>query len=45
MNICIYNTRTINDLNTDALDTMLYEIENINWDVIGFSETKIKKVR
>ena len=40
MNICTYNTRTINDLNTDALDTMLYEIENINWDVIGFFRNK-----
>ena len=22
---------------------MLYEIENINWDIIGFSETKEKE--
>ena len=43
MNICTYNPRTINDLNTHALDTMLYEIENINWDIIGFSETKEKE--
>ena len=43
MNICTYNPRTINDLNTHALDTMLYEIEKINWDIIGFSETKEKE--
>ena len=42
INICTYNTRTINDLNTDTRDTMLQELENVNWDVIGFSETKEK---
>ena len=38
-----YNTRTINDLNTNARNTMLQEIENLNWCVIGFSETKKKE--
>ena len=42
INICTYNTRTINDLNTDARDAMLQELENVNWDVIGFSEMKEK---
>ena len=40
MNICNYNTRTLNDNN---LDILLNEIENINWDIIGLSETKIPK--
>ena len=44
LNICSYNPRTINDLNTHALDTMLYEISNIKWDIIGFSETKETKI-
>ena len=26
INVCTYNTRTINDSNTDPLDTMLHEI-------------------
>ena len=42
-NICTYNTRTINDLNHEALETMLYEIQDINWDIIGLSETKMKE--
>ena len=42
-NICTYNTRTINDLHDDALDVMLQELSNVNWDVIGLSETKMKE--
>ena len=42
-NICIYNPLTINDLNSYSLDTMLHELNNINWDIIGFSETKVKE--
>ena len=42
-NICTYNTRTINDLNHEALETMLYEIQDINWGIIGLSETKMKE--
>ena len=42
-NICTYNPRTINDLNSHSLDTMLHELNNINWDIIGFSETKAKE--
>ena len=42
-NICTYNPRTINDLNSYSLDTMLHEVNNINWDIIGFSETKVKE--
>ena len=45
INVCIYNPRTINVLSTHALDTMLHEIENIKWDVIGLSETKEKECK
>ena len=35
MNICTYNTRTINDLNTDSFDTLIYEFRRhqlgCNW--------------
>ena len=42
-NICTYNTRTINDLHDDTLDVMLQELSDVNWDVIGLSETKMKE--
>ena len=45
LNVCTYNTRTINDLNVHARDTMLHEISDINWDVIGLSETKEKETK
>ena len=45
INVCTYNPRTINDLNTEAFDIMLRELENVNWDVIGFSETKEKECK
>ena len=44
-NICTYNTRTINDLHDDALDVMLQELSDVNWDVIGLSETKMKETK
>ena len=37
------NTRTINDLNEDSLETILYELEHVKWDIIGFAETKMKE--
>lgn len=40
-NFCTYNTRTINDLNSHALETMIYELDNVKWDVIGLAETKV----
>ena len=43
LKICTYNTRTINDLNEDSLETILYELEHVKWDIIGFAETKIKE--
>ena len=43
MNICTYNTRTINDLNPESLNIMLRELQYINWDIVGFSETKCKE--
>ena len=43
--ICTYNPRTINDLNAHALDTMMYELEKVNWSMIGFSETKVKETK
>ena len=42
LNICTYNTRTVNDLNTDARAIMLEELKDIKWDVVGMSETKMK---
>ena len=45
MNICSYNPRTINDRNSHALDTMLQEISNVNWDIVGLSETKTKECK
>ena len=35
-----YNTRTINDEN---LDILLFELNNIKWDIIGLAETKVKE--
>ena len=43
LNICTYNTRTINDLNEDSLEIMLHEIKDIKWDIIGLAETKMKE--
>jgi len=43
LNIRTYNTRTINDLNTDAFNIMLNEVENIKWDVKGLAEKKEKE--
>ena len=43
INVCTYNPRKINDMNTEAFDIMLRKLENVNWDVIGFSETKEKE--
>lgn len=40
-NLCTYNTRTINDLNQDALETMIVELDNISWDIVGLAETKV----
>ena len=45
INICTYNPRTINDINPHALDTLLYEIQDLNWDIIGLAETKVKESR
>ena len=42
-NICTYNPRTINDLKNHSLDTMLHELINIKWDIVGFSKTKVKE--
>ena len=42
-NICTYNTRTINDLNEDALEIMLHELDDIKWDIVGLAETKMKE--
>ena len=36
------HTRTINDLDFDKFDIMLEEIKRINWDIIGFAETKYR---
>ena len=41
--ICTYNTRTINDLNQDSLNTMMIELEKVNWSLIGLAETKVKE--
>ena len=45
LNMCTYNTHTINDLNVHARDTMLHEISDMNWDIIGLSETKEKETK
>ena len=42
-NICTYNPRTINDLNSHALENLIHEINKVNWDIIGLSETKVKE--
>ena len=42
LNICTYNTRTINDLNEYALHVMLEELKDVHWDIVGLSETKVK---
>ena len=44
-NICTYNTRTINDLHDDALDVMLQELSNVNWDVIGLPKLRRKNLK
>ena len=41
INICTYNTRTINDLNEYALHVMLEELKDVHWDIVGLSETKV----
>ena len=39
MYVCSYNTRTLND---GGLDTLIEEIDNIKWSIIGLAETKLK---
>jgi len=34
VNICSYNTRTINDLNSDVFDTMIHELDNVTWSIV-----------
>ena len=41
INICTYNACT---LHKEHLDNFLAELELINWDVVGVSETKLKEV-
>ena len=45
LNVCTYNTRTINDLNVHARDTVFHEISDMNWDAIALSETKEKETK
>ena len=42
LSICTYNTRTISDLNEENKDLMINELEHLDWDIVGLSETKIK---
>jgi len=44
VNICSYNTNTINDLNSDVFDTMIHELENVNWSIVGLAETKERDI-
>jgi len=44
VNICTYNTRTINNLHSDAFDTMIHELENVNWSIVGLAETKERDI-
>ena len=43
LQVATYNTRSISDLNAEALDVMLHELKEITWSVIGLSETKVKE--
>ena len=40
--LCTYNPQSISDLNQEDLDTMLIELQNMKWDVIGLSGSQIK---
>ena len=41
LNVCNYNVRSISGKNPQALPTLLAEISNFKWDIVGMSETKI----
>ena len=41
LNVCNYNVRSISEKNPQAVPTLLAEISNFNWDIVGISETKI----
>jgi len=40
LNICTYNIRTL--VGEDKLEELLSQLEQLNWDIIGLSETRIK---
>ena len=40
LNICTYNVRTLKS--EEDLDTLLEEVDNIKWDIIGLAETRRK---
>ena len=43
LRFCTYNPQSISDLQQEDFDTMLVELENMKWDVVGLSATQIKE--
>ena len=45
LRLCTYNPQSISDLQQEDFDTMLVELENMKWDIVGLSATQIKESR
>ena len=43
LRLCTYNPQSISDLQQEDFETMLVELENVKWDVVGLSATQIKE--